>query len=236
MENFISLVCPSCGAQIRASERDSRYKCEYCGTEHLFRQEAGQRLAEQPEIRERMPVARPESLQVRNDGLSARIVRRWFSFKYVPLAFFCVAWDAFLCFWYGIAFSQDNVPWIMVVFPIAHLAVGVGLTYSTLAGFLNRTTLEVEREDISLWHGPLPWFGGKDLKTADVKQFYTTEKFKTSKNGGYTVYDLYVVMKSGESMKLLGDLEDPQVALFFEQQLEKWLGIEDVPVRGELER
>ncbi len=236
MADFISLVCPSCGAQIRASERDRRYRCEYCGTEHLIRLQDGQRVDEQPEPRERMPVGRPQSVQVQSDGRSARLVRRWFSLKYVPMAFFCVAWDAFLCFWYGIAFSQENTPWIMIVFPVAHLAVGVGMTYATLAGFLNRTTLEVEREDISLWHGPLPWFGGKDLKTADVKQFYTTEKYKQSKNGGYNVYDLHVITQKGESMKLVGDLEDAQVALFFEQQLEAWLRIEDAPVRGELPR
>jgi DNA-directed RNA polymerase subunit RPC12/RpoP len=232
MVDFVSLVCPACGAQIRADQKEHRYICEYCGTEHLAR--TGKQR--EPELRERAPVEKPTGVQVHRDGQSARIVRRWFSLKYVPMAFFCVAWDAFLCFWYSMAFSQANVPWIMVVFPIAHLAVGVGLSYATLAGFVNRTVLEVEREEISLWHEPLPWTGQKDLKTADVKQFYTTEKYKPSKNGGHYAYDLHVILKDGTSTKLLSDQDDPQVALFFEQQLEQWLRIEDAPVRGELPR
>ena len=44
--------------------------------------------------------------------------------------------------WYGIAFAADT-PLIAKLFPLLHVAMGIGLTYFTLAGLVNRTTVEV---------------------------------------------------------------------------------------------
>jgi hypothetical protein len=133
MAEFITLVCPSCGGKVRVTPNTRSYICDYCGNEHLLTlsdKEAVEKPLERPEI------PQPESITYEQDGRVLKIRRRWFSLKYVPLAFFCVAWDAFLVFWYAMALGEKGAPWIMVVFPIAHVAVGLGLTYSTLAGFL----------------------------------------------------------------------------------------------------
>ena len=171
-------------------------------------------------------------VKIEKDGQSARIVQRWFSLKYVPMAFFCVAWDAFLCFWYSMAFGGD-MPWIFIVFPIAHLAVGIGLTYSTLCGFINRTVLEVSREELTVWFEPLPWLGEKRLKTADLKQLYCKEKVTRGENSTTRQYQLYAVTRDDKEIQLLSNLDTPDVALFFEQQIEGWLRISDRPVVGE---
>lgn len=232
MSNFITLTCPSCGASIQVTEDANRYKCEYCGNEHLIKMEAAAAVSLTPQ-RGLVPV--PPGVSLEREKQTARIVQRWFSLKYVPMAFFCIAWDAFLIFWYGMAFST-NAPWIMIVFPIAHLAVGVGLTYSTLAGFINRTVLEVTKEDISIWFEPLPWMGEKTLKTADFKQFYSKENVSRGENGSTYTYQLFAVMKDGRSIKLLENLRSADMALFFEQQLETWLRIPDQQVPGEFSR
>lgn len=228
MENFISLNCPSCGANIRISDDAQRYRCDYCGTEHILKD---REVIRPKPIRPSMPV--PNVVKVEKDGNSARIVQRWFSLKYVPMAFFCVAWDAFLCFWYSMAFTT-GAPWIMIVFPIAHLAVGVGLTYSTLCGFLNRTVLEVTRDEVSIWFEPLPWLGEKTIKTADLKQLYCKEKVSSGKNGNSYTYQLMAVTQDNKEVKLLENLDSADIALFFEQQVETWLKIRDLPVVGEV--
>jgi len=222
---IITLTCPSCGAKTRTDAFNGRLVCEYCGNEHLL----------QPEKR---PVLRPEMLQpanvlVENEGKSARIFQRWFSFKYIPMAFFAFAWDAFLFFWYSTAVGQ-GAPLIMILFPIAHVAVGVGITYSTLAGFINRTVLEVTRDEIAVWFEPLPWLGEKAIKTKEVRQFFCKDKYVRTKNGGHTQYELYAITANNQQVKLIGNLENPDVALFFEQQLERWLRIENRPVAGEM--
>ena len=180
----------------------------------------------------RPKVTIPAVVKIEKDGQSARIVQRWFSLKYVPMAFFCVAWDAFLCFWYSMAF-QGNAPWIFIVFPIVHLAVGIGLTYSTLCGFINRTVLEVSRDELAVWFEPLPWLGEKKLKTVDLKQLYCKEKVINGKNGTTQQYQLYAVTKDDKEIQLLSNLDTPDVAHFFEQQIEGWLKINDRPVVGE---
>ena len=234
MTDFITLSCPSCGANVSVDEKTNRFRCEYCGTEHLVRNPAEVHLvAPTSPIRPKVPT--PPMVSIKREGQSAQIVKRWFSLKYIPLAFFCVAWDAFLFFWYSMALGM-HAPWIFVVFPVAHLAVGVGMTYSTLAGFLNRTTLEVTRDEITVWFEPLPWMGEKTIKTGDVKQLFCKEKISRGKNSDTYSYELFVVTKSDRQVSLLSNLESPDIALFFEQQIETWLRIEDQPVIGEIRR
>jgi predicted RNA-binding Zn-ribbon protein involved in translation (DUF1610 family) len=229
MNDFITMTCPSCGASISVTEGPERCRCEYCGNEHMIR--PGTAAVEPGRlIRPTIPV--PQAVKIEKEGDSARIIQRWFSLKYVPMAFFCVAWDAFLCFWYGMAF-KSGAPWIMVVFPIAHLAVGVGLTYSTLCGFFNRTVLEVTRDELSVWFEPLPWLGEKTVKTSDLKQLYCKEKASQGEHGTTRQYRLMAVTRDDKEVQLIANLDSPDVAKYFEQQIETWLKITDQPVVGE---
>jgi hypothetical protein len=117
------------------------------------------------------------------------------------------------------------------------LAVGVGLTYFTLAGFLNQTTIEVDTFRLSIRHGPLPWFGNCTLPAAEIGQLYCQERTRRQNNGGSsTTYSVSAVTKGGRQVKLVSTLEDQDQALFIEQQIEQYLGIEDRPVGGELAR
>lgn len=190
-------------------------------------------LAAAQSIRPRVPV--PAVVRIEKEGKRARIVQRWFSLKYIPMAFFCIAWDSFLCFWYGMTLG-NHAPWIFIVFPIAHLAVGIGLSYSTLCGFVNRTVLEVTPEELSVWFEPLPWLGEKTIAVRHLKQLYCVEKTQRSDSGTTHHYKLMAVTQDGRQMELLSNLDAPDVALFFEQQIEDWLKIPDHPVAGELGR
>jgi hypothetical protein len=182
--DFTTLTCPSCGAKTSRDGSSDRLVCEYCGNEHILGQ--ANRPALRPEIQQ------PANVLVENDRQVARLIQRWFSSKYIPMAFFAIAWDSFLFFWYSTAF-RTGAPWIMVVFPLAHVAVGIGITYSTIAGFINRTVLEVSRDEIGVWFEPLPWLGEKTVKTREVIQFYCKEKVVHAKNGTQTQYELYVM-------------------------------------------
>jgi DNA-directed RNA polymerase subunit RPC12/RpoP len=229
MDDFLTLSCPSCGAKVSVSDDVGRYRCDYCGNEHIMKN---------PEPSPAVPlairpvVAVPSSVRIEKDGQSARIVQRWFSLKYIPMALFCVAWDGFLIFWYGTAFAT-GAPWIMIVFPIVHLALGVGLTYSTLCGFFNRTVLEVTREELAIWFDPLPWGGEKTIKVSDLKQLYCKEKVTRGENSTTRQYQLFAVTQDNKQVQLVSNLDSPDVAVFIEQQIERWLKIGDRPVSGE---
>lgn len=228
MSDLITLTCPSCGGRIKVSPNTTHYKCEFCKNEHIVSPDsklaAGQKN-KRPEI------AMPAGMTVDYGAQNLHLERRWFSMKYIPMAFFCIAWDAFLIFWYSMAFSM-RPGWIFIVFPIAHVAVGVGLTYSTLAGFLNTTKVDVNSRLVSIAHGPLPWLGNKTIDTQNVKQFYTKE----NRGEKGSSYDLYLTTQDNKSTKLIDGLDSADAGLFIEQQIESWLQIVDTPVAGELAR
>lgn len=230
---MITLQCPSCGGRTRFAADAERFVCDYCGNEHLFNlpiRGVAPPSPLEPSRRPLMPQPGGVTVEMLDDGLE--LTWRWFSWKYIPLALFCVVWDGFLCFWYSIALSTD-APWIMIVFPIFHLAVGVGLTYSVLAGFLNHSTLRVDRKIFSIQHDPVPWLGEVKVPLGDLDQLYCKEK-RGSK--GSVSYQLAAVLKNGRKLDLLSNLESPEVGFFIEQQIENWLDIPDRSVRGEIPR
>ena len=184
-------------------------------------------------IAERPKVAAPPRFSVDTFGSELEISRSWFSPGVFFLVFFCVIWDGFLVFWYSIAFTQDDVPWIMILFPTLHLAVGVGLTYFVLCCFVNRTRIKVSMGQLTVRHGPLPWPGNYTLNSAEVEQLYCQSKFHNSKNGGRYTYEVHAVLLDGTKQKLVSGLDDPDQAIFIEQQLEDHLRIEDRRVPGE---
>lgn len=233
---IVTLTCPSCGARVNIPDGSNRFTCGYCGNEHMIQiqvQAVPAAAAAAAPIRPR--VGTPSSVQVIRDSQSVRIVQRWFSAKYISMAFFAFFWDAFLIFWYGIALSA-HAPFIFVIFPVIHVMVGIGVTYSTIAGFVNRTTLELDSELLTIRFDPMPWLGEKRIKTRDIKQLYCKEEARNSKNGTSISYQLHAVTQDNNLVKLLDDVESPDVAIFFEQQLETWLHITDKPVIGELQR
>jgi hypothetical protein len=128
------------------------------------------------------------------------------------------------------AFST-GAPWIMILFPIAHLAVGVGLTYYTLAGFFNHSQLIVDRETFSVSHGPLPWLGNLRVPVAQIAQLYCKEKPGKESS---TTYQMSVILKDGRKKDLLSNLDSPEIGFYIEHQIENWLNIPDQPVRGEI--
>jgi len=237
--SFLTLQCPSCGGKNTFPPGSDRFVCQYCGNEHLFqlpthqRASADRSLSGEDAKPERRLTPRPNQVKIQKKNGALQLSWRWFSLKYIPLAFFCVAWDAFLCFWYSVALGMPNTPWIMIVFPIAHLAVGVGLTYSTLAGFLNTTTIKIDRQFFVVQHDPLPWTGEIKTPISQLEQFYCKERRSSSKNGVHFTYQLNAVLKDGRDLSLVSNLESPDIALFLEQQIEGWLNIPDTDVIGE---
>jgi len=238
---YLTLQCPSCGGRSRFSAGSSRFICDYCGNEHLFYLPNGSAVAAYPgEPAAKKSAApllapRPRQVSVERTPQGLRFSWRWFSPKYIGMAIFCVAWDAFLCFWYSMALGAPNVPWIMIVFPIGHLAVGVGMTYAPLAGFLNRTTVALEHASLTVRHDPAPWPGESNAPLHDLQQLYCSEKRHSSKNGASYSYQLCAVLQDGREIKLVSGLESPEIARFLEQEIEHSLHIEDRPVPGEID-
>lgn len=233
------LYCESCGAQIQAEDMNlatGLAKCRSCHAILNFAEKLGTAVPGPGDCvpRKRPPVPRPERFRLEETGNDLRVTWRWFSWGFLFLLAFCIAWDSFLVFWYVMAFGM-GAPWIFKVFPVLHLAVGVGLTYFTVAGFLNRTVLELTPEVLTVWHGPVPWPGNITLPTLDMTQFYCVEDLPRARHGRpHLTFQLCALLNDGRKVKLLTGIDERDHVLFLEQTLEKWLGLKDQPVGGEM--
>jgi hypothetical protein len=149
-----------------------------------------------------------------------------------------VFWCGFLFMWYSMAFAFGSAFGrefaFVTLFPLIHVAVGVGITYTALAGWINRTRITVDQGRISVRHGPLPWLGNKDLDGSNVKQLYSKEKVSRGRNSSTTTYEVHALTASGKNEKLLSGLETSEQALYIEQEIERYFRIEDAPVRGQI--
>jgi hypothetical protein len=230
------LLCPHCSAPLQVHPKAVFLACSYCGT-HLQVEggEGDRRLALDQGATERAPVGLPTKFAVERLGNRLTLRWRWWTPALFFMLFFCIAWDSFLVFWYSMAVGMD-APWIFVVFPIVHVAVGVGITYSTLAGFINSTTVEVGQGNLRIAHGPLPWQGNQLLETADVDQLFCTRAATKSEDSDSLSYNVMVRTKSGRNIKLVSRLEELDQALYIEQEIERHLGVADRAMSGEVSR
>jgi hypothetical protein len=244
----MQIQCSTCGGVVSASDVNLDRMLAKCASRNSVFDISGQvpGRGERAMTRQRPKVALPKALRVIQDELVTEsstepyrteavkrphvvLERSWFQPVLIFLVFFCIAWDSFLINWYATVL-RHGAPLIAGVFPIVHLAVGVGLTYYTLCGFVNRTRIAVEAGQLVVRHGPLPWKGNRALEANNLDQLFCEENVSSK---GARTYSLNARMKSGEKVVLLKSLPEADQALYIEQLFEDRLGIVDVPVAGE---
>lgn len=247
----MQVICPSCGEMVRSEDMNLDQmvgKCRRCHALVNLRDIVPPENFAENALRANRPrpaVPQPEKLTVEDNGSQLVISWRWFDWSVLWLIFFCIAWDSFLVFWYWMGLAvQDRVwMWFTFVFPIAHVAVGIWLTYFTLACLVNRTQISVDHEQLRVRHGPLPWPGNVVLPAPEIVQVYVSAAHACEPapdDPGCTVNQsssctLKIILHDGTGRKLLS-LSEPDMAMFIEQAIEKFLGLGDEPVAGELPR
>jgi hypothetical protein len=176
----------------------------------------------------------PDRFTVARAGDELTVSWRWFKPHHIFMLFFVIAWDAFLVFWYTGLPSQTG-DWMFFVFPLAHVAAGVGLTYATLTGFLNRTFVSARFGRLHVRHAPLPWRGNRTLARSDIRQLYVIE-VERSDEGRRTAstWDLCALLETGKELKLVRKLDSHGQGLYLEDVFEQHLGIRDGNVVSEV--
>ena len=225
----MKLHCPECGSPIPAADVDlstGSAKCVRCDNVFTFGTDAA---ARRPPAAPQHPAVRPARMSVDEWGGIWTARWRWFSPVHLFLAFFCAAWDSFLVFWYTMAFTDRNAPWIMVVFPIAHLAVGVGLTYFVLTGFLNRTTVRVAGGTLSVHHGPLPWRQPPSLDGHRIDHLTTAWDLATRRPGNPFTTTLSALLSDGSTVRLISGLRGAEESDWLRQELEQRFKLQPGP-------
>ncbi len=181
-----------------------------------------------------MELELPSHLEVRDQGTSLEIVRRWSGWERIPFTLCAVAVDGFVLYWDTV---MDNLGAIDTGGgkPMA-VILSLLLTYIALIRWFNRTHIQIDRDKLTIQHKPLPYFGNKTVSASAITQCYAKQIVTTvGTDRGPVTYEVRARTRSGREMKLVGGLESAEQALFIEQAIERYLNIEDAPVKGEME-
>lgn len=123
----------------------------------------------------------------------------------------------------GSLFGSDS--W--TVWTVCALLLSIAGLYLMLAFLLNHTTLTANQDGLNVRHGPLPWYGNRFIPRDDLRQLFV----RVRNSGRMTEYNLCARTTFG-TCDLLGSLHQPDLLRSYEQELEEYFEIQDLPVRG----
>lgn len=171
-----------------------------------------------------VPVALPAGFRLDDNGSERRISWRWISMRAVGVFLFAVLWDSVLAAVLYAAFLGKAPPLSVLAVLLILGAIGAGMTYLVFAYLVNHTSVHVDAARVSVRHGPLPWFGAKDVSRTDIDRVLSERHAQLDDDGGIepsVTYKVMLLLKGGVALSLVAGLHAPEQALFIEQQIRK---------------
>jgi len=105
------------------------------------------------------------------------------------------------------------------------------LLYIAVIEIFNETHIHVTNKYIQIKHKPFPWFGSKTIDVKNISQLYCKKlRFKNN-----VEYGVFVQQRFGRDIKLFTSFRTSEQALLVEQEIEKFLNIENIQVAGEID-
>lgn len=235
----MEILCRRCGVRIPAVDvnlNTMAAKCQACHAVFSIADQFGFSSSTSPATAPAplLDVPLPERFVVEYPAGALQISWRWFTPAALGLVFFAVFWNGFVCFWVAMALAAGEGA--AVLFASVHILVGLGVAYGSLTMLFNRTMVEVTHGSLTIKHGPFPVFGYRHLAREQLRQLYGVEATRRSNKRTITVYHLQALTNEHKQVTLIDGLDSPNQVLFLEQEIERFLGIRDEPVKGELRK
>ena len=162
-------------------------------------------------------VDKPQGIEVQDLGDRLRITRRWFYWTSIPLGLGALAWLGLtLCKYADDLFNACNC---------FFLGLGLLVLYVSVLSVTNRTEIEIDQQEMTLWHGPLPGFSqSRTVPVRDINQlFVKTIRMSGNLSGTSRSWSLYSVDRFGEEEELIGAMPDREQAEYIRQEVERFM-------------
>jgi hypothetical protein len=175
----------------------------------------------------------PQSIKLSDIEGGMLITYRWYKAKYLLALMLAPACAYFLVRSDYVAgdFQAFTVPSVLIV--MAALLI----VYYSLARVLNTTRIRVLQDRILVCSGPLPFGGNRKLYKDDVVQLYVTRQAVGHRYYlTVTTYQVNVQLVNGSVMTLVRGLASAEQGWFIEKNIESFFMIQDIPVRGEVDK
>ncbi len=230
----MSVTCDLCKNEIDAQNIDLEKKiakCHECN--RIFDCES--QLQSSSKSFRRADIELPKSLKTQKEKDVLRLEYSWLSSQLIYLAPFCLGWDLTPIIWYQAGIIPTDNP-LALAYLVLHFISGLLLTYFVLAGFINKTKLYVVKNSLQVTDTPLGFFRNSTIKLNELEQLYSREKIHRGKKLFWSSFEVFAILKNGNTVRLVSGLNKSEQALFIEQTVEDFLGIQDRLVDGEISR
>lgn len=230
----LQLACPNCATSIKAEHiniTDLVAKCHHCNSVFSFSNDI------QPAARRhRTEIMLPTGFETFHTLSTLDIEFNWRqSAKGLGFfIFFALFWNGILSIFVVLALVTGAYE--ILLFASIHLLIGIALIYYILTVILNKTHIIVSRNKILVEHRPLrlPFYPNRILTATEVDQLFI-KRYASSRTNGQPNYAFSVEarLRTGSDLTLVKGLRQPEQATYIEQQIEKFLHIDDRSMEDE---
>lgn len=229
----LQLSCPRCATSIQSENINISNlvaKCHHCNSVFNFSNNLEVASRNRPEIMLPTGFEAFSTLSTLDIEFSWKQTSKGLGF----IIFFALFWNGILSIFVITALVTGEYE--MLLFTSIHLLVGISLIYYILTVLLNKTYILVSKREIQVEHRPLrlPFHPNRNISAMDLDQLFIS-KYVSSKTNNRPNYAFSVVarLRTGSEITLVKGLRQPEQATYVEQQIEKFLHIEDRPMEGE---
>ncbi len=168
-----------------------------------------------------IPRIRPTKLKITQLPTGIVIRYRWiYSRHYVWIVVDLVYLASIISVWI-VSSARDEA--MGCIGPLSVLLVLV-MAYSTVAGFLNKTEVYVDRHgNLRVVHGPLPSLQDPMRNLGNVGAVFYRKEAYGEKLGPWTVYPVYARLASGREFRLISEVEQEEHAQEIVRIVQDWL-------------
>ena len=224
------LKCPNCNSLVPAENVNISALMAKCGAcHHVFNfSESSKEAYSKPEV------LMPPGVEMLALLSEISIEYRWRRNVNSFLVFFTIMWNIIVLPMALVMVLSGEVIGLLVM--SAHLIVGISLIYYILTMFINKTYITVDRRELRVEHRPLkfPFYPNRVISVHDLKQIYF-ERYVASRTNNRPNYAFQVIaiLHNEERINLLKGLKTQRQGRFIEQEIERFLNIEDQEVAEE---
>ncbi len=170
MGNLTRLQCQNCSAVLdRSDDYQKILVCKYCGSTYQIEKKSDPADDEVLIPKTQLKPIKPDNLQITKDSNSLQISRRWR--KKGSFLLLCMA-----CVWLIVILNQVAESWLegadaSILVLLVLVVVGVLLLYKALSEIFNRSTLTLNRRNVTLSTKPFVWKGDFEHALNKIKYF-----------------------------------------------------------------
>ena len=220
------LACENCGTPYELDSLDLSLGVAHCASCDTVAE-----LRSRTQPLQRPPVPQPLHCPWEAQDGPLHLRARWLNASVLFMLIFAVGWIGTLSIGAIQSVRDGDLMGLATLAVLPHSWIGVGLAYYVLASLLNTTEIRLQNDRLLVRHGPMPWWGQRDLDVTQVDQLYVQKS--SVKVNKQPRWNLIYLDKDGIAHTLLRLLTSPEEGRWLEYVIETALAIENRPVVGE---